>query len=75
MTARAGRRLQVVIRTVIRAVRTANDQQVHMWDSVLLTSRETPLVATGPLRWVPSLDGYLLVGSHMPVQDPSETGP
>jgi hypothetical protein len=75
MTARAGRRVRLAVQTVIRAVRTANDQQVQMWESVLLTSRETPLAATGPLRWVPSLDGYLLVGSHLPAQEPSETGP
>jgi hypothetical protein len=75
MIARGGRCLRLAVRTVIRAARTANDQQVRMWESVLLTSRETPLAATGPLRWVPSPDGYLLVGSHMPAQDPSETGP
>ena len=75
MMAWVGTRIRLAVRTVIRAVRTANDQQVHMWESVLLTSRQTPLTATGPLRWVPSLDGYLLVGSHLPAQDPSATGP
>ena len=33
-----------------------------------------PLTAAGPLRWVASLDGYRLVGSHLPAHDPSETG-
>jgi hypothetical protein len=74
MIARAGRRLRLAARTVIRAVRKANDEQVYMWECVLLNSRAIPLTATGPLRWVPSLDGYRLVGSHLPAQDPSATG-
>lgn len=75
MIAWVGRCLWLAIRTVIRAVRMANDEQTYMWECVLLTSRAIPLTATGPLRWVPSLDGYRLVGSHLPAQDPSETGP
>jgi hypothetical protein len=74
MIAWAGRRLRLAARTVIRAVRMANDEQVYMWECVLLNSRAIPLTATGPLRWVPSLDGYRLVGSHLPAQAPSETG-
>jgi len=74
MIAWAGRRLRLAARTVIRAVRMANDEQVCMWECVLLNSRAIPLTATGPLRWVPSLDGYRLVGSHLPAHDPSETG-
>ena len=31
-------------------------------------------MTTGALRWVPSLDGYRLVGSYLPSQDQSETG-
>ncbi len=73
MIAWAGRRLWLAVRTVIRAVRIANDQQVHMWECILLTSGAAPLTAAGPLRWVPSLDGYRLIGSHLPAQDPSET--
>ena len=42
-----------------------------MWECVLLTSGAAPLTAAGPLRWVPSLDGNRLVGSHLPTQDPS----
>ena len=70
----AGRRLRLAVRTVIRAVRMANDQQVSMWECVLLTSGVVPLTAAGPLRWVPSLDGHRLIGSHLPAQDPGETG-
>jgi hypothetical protein len=71
MIAWAGRCLWLAVRTVIRAVRMAHDEQVYMWECVLLTSGAAPLTAAGPLRWVPSLDGNRLVGSHLPAQDPS----
>jgi hypothetical protein len=74
MMAWAGRRLWPAVRTVIRAVRLAHDEQVRMWECILLTSGAVPLSAAGPLRWVRSLEGYRLVGSHVPAQDPSETG-
>jgi hypothetical protein len=74
MMAWAGRRLWLAVRTVIRAVRMAHDEQVYMWECILLTSGAVPLTAAGPLRWVPSLGGHRLVGSHLPTQDPSETG-
>jgi len=74
MMAWAGRRLWPAVGTVIRAVTMAHDQQVSMWECVLLTSGAAPLSAAGPLRWVPSLDGCRLAGSHLPAQDPSETG-
>ena len=66
MIAWVGRCLWLAVRTVIRAVRMANDEQVHMWECLLLSSKAVPLTVTGPLRWVPSLDGYRLVGSHLP---------
>jgi hypothetical protein len=71
MMARIGRSLWPAARAVIRVVRMANHEQVYMWECVLLTSRTMPATATGPLRWVPSLDGNRLVGSYLP----SETGP
>jgi len=74
MIASAGRRVWLAVRTVIHAVRIAHDQQVSMWECILLTSGAAPLTAAGPLRWVPSLDGYQLIGSHLPTQDTSETG-
>jgi hypothetical protein len=74
MMAWAGRRLWLAVRMVIRAVRLAHDEQVRMWECVLLTSGVAPLTAAGPLRWVRSLDGYRLAGSHLPAQDPSQTG-
>jgi hypothetical protein len=74
MVAWAGRCLWLAVRTVIRAVRMAHYEQVRMWECVLLTSGAAPLSAAGPLRWIPSLGGYQLVGSHLPAQDPSEAG-
>ena len=74
MIAWADKRLRLAVRTVIRAVRMAHDEQVHMWESVWLTSGAMPLTASGPLRWVPSLDGYRLVGSHLPAWDPGRVG-
>jgi hypothetical protein len=74
MMAWAGRRLWLAVRPVIRAVTMAHDEQVYAWECILLTSGAVPLTAAGPLRWVPSLNGYRLVGSHLPAQDPGETG-
>ena len=74
MMAWAGRHLWLVVRTVIRAVQMAHHEQVRMWECILETSGAAPLTAAGPLRWVRSLDGYRLAGSHLPAQDPAETG-
>jgi hypothetical protein len=74
MIAWAGRRLWLAVRAVIRAVTMAHHEQVRMWECLLLTSGAAPLTAAGPLRWVPSLDGHRLAGSHLPAQDPGETG-
>ena len=57
-----------------RAVRMAHDQRVSMWECVLLTSGAAPLTAPGPLRWVASLDGHRLVGSHLPGPGPKRNG-
>ena len=70
----AGRRLWLAVRTVIRAVRLAHHEQVSMWECILLTSGAAPLTAAGPLRWVRSLDGHRLAGSHLPAPDMSQTG-
>jgi hypothetical protein len=74
MMASIGRRLWLAAQTVIRAVRMANHEQVYMWECLLATSRTMPATATGPLRWVPSLEGNRLVGSYLPSQYQSETG-
>ena len=73
MMAWAGRRLRLAVRMVIRAVKMAHHEQVSMWECVLLTSGASPLSAAGPLRWVASLGGHRLAGSHLPAPDPSET--
>jgi len=69
-----GRRLWLAAWTVIRAVTMAHHEQVRMWECILLTSGAAPLTAAGPLRWVRSLDGDRLAGSHLPAQDRAETG-
>jgi hypothetical protein len=74
MIAWVGRRLWLAGRTVIRAVKIAHHEQVRMWECILLTSGAPPLTAAGPLRWVPSLGGDRLIGSHLPAQDPTATG-
>jgi hypothetical protein len=66
MMALVGRRVGRAARTVLRAARRANDEQVRMWECVLITGGTAPVTAVGPLRWVRSLDGYQLVGSHLP---------
>ena len=66
MLAWAGRCLWLAVRTVIRAVQMAHHEQVSMWECVLQTSGTAPLIGAGPLRWVRSLDGYRLAGSHLP---------
>jgi len=73
MMAWVGRRVRLAARTVIRMVRMASTEQVCMWECLLVISGVAPLSAAGPLRWVPSLDGYRLVGRHLPPQDPNET--
>jgi len=74
MMAWAGRRLWLAARAVIRAVTMAHHEQVYAWECILLTSGAAPLTAAGPLRWVRSLDGYRLAGSHLPARDPAGTG-
>ena len=74
LIARAVRRLWPAARTVIRAVTRAHHEHVRMWECILQTSGAAPLTAAGPLRWVRSLDGHRLVGSHLPAQDAAETG-
>jgi hypothetical protein len=68
-----GRRVRRAVRTVIRAVKKAQDEQVYMWECIVRANRAVPQAATGRLRWVNSLDGYRLVGSHLPVLDQGKT--
>ena len=74
MMAWAGRRLWLAAWIVLRAVKMAHDEQARMWECILETTGTAPLTAAGPLRWVRSLDGYRLAGSHVPAQDAAETG-
>jgi DNA-binding LacI/PurR family transcriptional regulator len=52
----------------------AHHEQVPAVECILLTSGAAPLTAVGLLRWVRSLDGDRLAGSHLPAQDPAEKG-
>jgi hypothetical protein len=74
MIAWVGRRVSRAVWTVIREAKKAHDEQVSAWESILSANRAVPQTATGPLRWTSSLDGYRLVGSHLPARDQSETG-
>jgi hypothetical protein len=74
MIAWVGGHVRLAIKKVTGAARKAIDEQVHMWECVLLSSRAV-VTATGPLRWVSSADGYRLVGSYLSAQDPSDAGP
>jgi hypothetical protein len=69
-----GEEMKAMFAHLIRAVTMANHEQVYAWECILLTSGAAPLTAAGPLRWVPSLGGYRLAGSHLPAQDPSQAG-
>ena len=74
MMAAVGRRVRLVARAVIRAVRKAHDEQVYTFECLLLTSRAAPVTTTGGLRWVPSLGGYRLAGSYLPAGDRRDPG-
>jgi hypothetical protein len=46
-------------------------EQILRWEAWCQASR-TAVPETGPLTWVLTLDGYRLVGHHLPA--PSDTG-
>jgi hypothetical protein len=52
----------------------ALNEQVKMWECVLVTSGVAPLTTASPLRWVRSIDGYSLAGSDLPAPELAETG-
>jgi len=53
------------LRQGARAIRVLHDEQVYMWERFYLANRAL-VPQTGPLTWVPTLDGYRLTGSHLP---------
>jgi hypothetical protein len=69
MTAATGRRAGRAMRRAASAIRKARDEQVYMWECFWLSNRAVPTATTGPLSWIPSLDGYRLSGSYLPGQD------
>jgi hypothetical protein len=56
MIAWVGGRGRLVVQTVIRTARTANNERVYAWECVLFTRKAAPVTATGLLRWVSSPD-------------------
>jgi hypothetical protein len=62
------------VRCAARAIRVAHNEQVYMWECMWRSSTVAPPTATGPLCWVPSLDGYRLDGSHLAGPDRGRNG-
>ncbi len=52
------------LRRSARAIRDFNDEQVWMWERILLSSR-TLVPSEGPLTWIRTLDGSRLAGSGL----------
>lgn len=48
-----------------RALQDLNRELEQASESFWLAGR-TPVPRSGPMAWVPSLDGYRLTGSHLP---------
>ncbi len=69
MTTTIGGRAWRAMRHAASAIRKAHDEQVYMWECFWRSSRAEPPATTGPLSWVPSLDGSRLAGSYLPGQD------
>ena len=49
MMDRVGRSVRLAVRTVVRGVRKANDEQVRMWECLLLSSTAAPAANAGHL--------------------------
>ena len=69
-------RARVLWRAVCRAARAVgriHAEQVHGWE-VWLQANRAAVPDDGPLRWVLSLDGYRLAGSHLSAGSRATTG-
>lgn len=55
----------------VRALRAIHQEQVLMWELFWHAGR-VPVDQTGPLAWIPSLDGPRLTGSHL--RGPGDAG-
>ena len=73
-TQRHGAAVWRTIRRAAVALRALNDEQIWMWEVYLRSSRAAP-DRTGPLAWVPSLDGPRLTGDDLPIPDGAGHGP
>lgn len=65
--------LRRAARRVVAVLRYIHHEQTHMWELTWQASRAA-VPETGPLTWVPTLDGNRLAGSHLPVPDDTRTG-
>jgi hypothetical protein len=61
------------VRRAAAAVRHIHREQALMWDLWWQAGRASA-PSNGLLRWVPTLDGHRLAGSHLPAADPAGTG-
>ena len=69
-------RQSAVWRAVLRAaaaLRHIHREQALLWELRWQASR-TSAPSTGPLRWVLTLDGHRLAGSHVPAAHHASTG-
>jgi hypothetical protein len=60
-------------RRAAAALRHIHNEQTVMWELRWQASRAA-VPETGPLTWVPTLDGKRLAGSHLPVPDETRAG-
>ena len=65
------RRTRQALRRGARAIRDFNSEQIGHWERFHQAGRSL-VTHEGPLAWVSTLDGYWLVGRHLPV--PAGTG-
>ncbi len=69
MMAEFGRLLWQATRCCVRALRDLYGDLEQASECYWLSSRAA-VPRPGPMVWVPSLDGYRLVGSHLPEPGP-----
>jgi len=60
-----GATLWRAVRRAASALRHVHCEQTLMWELWCQANRAT-VPSTGPLRWVLTLDGHRLAGSHLP---------
>lgn len=56
------------LRGALRALRDFHSAQVYAWECIGRSCRQ-PVSRSGPLSWVPSLDGPRLTGCYLPIPE------